>query len=116
MKLSQFQAVTRTVSIDLGADEPLKVRYYPAKFNKTLQTRLTAIQRKAEERQAKGETIEEEESAAARLLIELAADWDLTDDNGGAVPITESVLVDGLGYININTITTALIGAINPNA
>lgn len=116
MKISEFQSIRKKVTVDLGGDEPLIVEYYPAKLTRPLQRRLEAQQVAVKAKIDAGEELSQDEAAAgAALLIELAAGWNLTEDDGSPIPITAEVLLDRVGYLAVNAITEAIGEALSPN-
>ena len=117
MKLSKLKGELRSVAVPIGDVGTLNVNYYPAKFTEQLQTEMAALEARVKAKQTSGEALEgEEATASAALLMRLMDSWDLEDEKGAKIAPTADILVNELGYININRITTAIMESLNPNA
>lgn len=101
IKLSQLQAGTKTVTVPFGGIEIVLV------FNAGFWTCRT------EREYFSGEGSFAEKNAI--LIVKHVTTWNITDDDGKAVPITMKVLEE-LDVWLVNAIIDAMIKAVNPNA
>ena len=104
IRLSDLAAKTRTVTVDFEGT-PIEVTYLPGRMTMATQQRL----QKSTELPA-GKANRE----LATILAELVAGWDVTDDNGAPLPVTEE-LVRQLPLRFVTALTTELFEDINPN-
>lgn len=100
--MSALAANRRTVKVMFG-EEALSVVYKPSAINAKQEAREN-------EERAEGKHI----LSAARSLAEIIHAWDLVDDNGKLVPVSEDVL-SGLGLDVLRTITREIITDALPN-
>lgn len=102
------------MEIPCGAD-PLKFEFYPAKFTRTLQGKLSQAEKAVKEAEKKGEEPPLEQSeAAASILATVFAGWNLTDEKGAACPCTVRFLVDELGYFAIGALLKETYERLSP--
>lgn len=102
LKLSALTADRKTVVVKFDTGS-LTLTYRPSAFN--------ALQEARE--------LEDKEKGAhllsqARSLCELITDWDLTDDAGKPVPVSEDVMAS-LGLDVTNALMNALLDELLPN-
>lgn len=115
MRLSDIQALTRTVAVPLAQGEIL-ISYYPTKINRATQSKYGAISAAIEAKTATKEALTpEEEETSARFLCELIADWDVELAEGEKAPLTPAFLIDELGFEITRQITSKIMEAVNPN-
>lgn len=102
VRLSALSADRRTLRIPFG-DDALTITYRPSTVN--------AVQEARElEERASGRAL----LAQARSLVESLASWDLQDDDGKPVPITEEIMA-GLGLDVTNKLMNAMLDDLLPN-
>lgn len=102
IKLSALTADRRTVTVPFG-DESLTLVYHPSAINAVQEAR------ELEDRE-KGQHL----LAQARSLAEIIASWDLQDDEGKRVPVSEEVLAQ-LGLDVTGALTRAILDDLLPN-
>lgn len=102
ISLSALTADRRTVKVPFG-DDTLTLTYKPSAVNAKQEAR------ELEERE-KGQHL----LAQAKSLAEIVESWDVTDDKGKPLPVSEEVLA-GLGLDVTSKLTRAILDDLLPN-
>jgi hypothetical protein len=102
IRLSALTADRRSIRVAFG-DDSLSLDYRPSSINAVQEAR------ELEDRE-KGRHL----LAQARSLTEIVVSWDLQDDNGAAVPVSEEV-IQTFGLDVVSKITRAILDDLLPN-
>lgn len=101
MRLSQILSDRKIVQIGIG-DDALNVTYRPQAITPETLDRMTAANDKPG-------------AAIVETVVEMVADWDLTDDDGSPYPLTIKD-VRRLPVSFLSTIVKEITDDLNPNA
>jgi len=102
IRLSALTADRRTIVVQFGEDS-LSLTYRPSAFN--------AVQEERElEQRAKGQHLKSQASSLAEIITA----WDLVDDDGKPLPVSEAVIAT-LGLDVVSRLTRAVLDDLLPN-
>ncbi len=112
--MKAFQSQTLAVEIPCG-EEPLTFEFYPTRFTRALQQKLTEAERAVKKAEEAGEEPKAEDAeGAAAILAAVFANWNLTDEKEKPCPCTVRFLVDELGYFAIGRLLRGVYETLSP--